>query len=62
MKALGRLMQMLGLVLLPLSMVMEITGGLGRPFGVSDMVVTLVFGAAAFGAGRLLEGYGTTGR
>ena len=62
MKALGRFLQVLGLVLLPLSMAMELSGGLGRSFGVSDMVVMLVFGATAFGVGRLLEGYGTTGR
>jgi hypothetical protein len=57
MKALGRGLQLLGLILLPLSMFMEITGALGRSFGVSDMVIMLVFGAAAFYAGRLVEGY-----
>ena len=62
MAALGRFLQILGLLLLPLSMAMELSGGLGRPFGVSDMVVMLVFGAAVFGLGRIIEGYGTTGR
>lgn len=57
MKALGRLLQIGGLVLLPLSMFMEVTGGLGRAFGVSDMVIMLVFGFAAFYAGRIVEGY-----
>ena len=57
MKGLGRRLQKLGLLLLPLSIVMELTGGLGRSFGVSDMVVMLVFGASAFWIGRLLEGY-----
>lgn len=60
MKALGRLLQLGGLILLPLSMFMELTGGLGRPFGVSDMVIMLVFGASAFGAGRIVEGYATS--
>jgi len=57
MKVFGRGMQLLALLLLPLSMVMELDGGLGRSFGVSDMVVMLVFGICAFGAGRLLESY-----
>ena len=43
MRVFGRLLQMLGLVLLPLSMVMELTNGLGRSFGVSQMVLMLVW-------------------
>ena len=57
MKSFGRGLQLLALILLPLSMLMELDGGLGRAFGVSDMVVMLVFGICAFGAGRLLESY-----
>lgn len=57
MKAFGRLLQVVGLVLLPLSMFTELTGGLGRPFGVSDMVTMLVFGFAVFYLGRYVEGY-----
>ena len=57
MRAFGRFLQIAGLIALPLAMVMELTGGLGRPFGVSDMVIMLVFGAAAFGLGRIVEGY-----
>jgi hypothetical protein len=57
MKAIGRLLQILGLVLLPLSMMMQLTDMLGRPFYVSHMVVMMVFGVAAFYLGRLLEGY-----
>lgn len=57
MKSFGRSLQLLGLVLLPLSMLLEVTGGLGRSFGLSDMVLMLVFGTAAFGLGRLVEGY-----
>ena len=59
MKAFGRLLQLGGLVLLPLSMFMEVTGGLGRAFGVSDMVFMLVFGFSAFYVGRIVEGYAT---
>jgi TctA family transporter len=59
MKAFGKLLQLGGLILLPLSMFMEATGGLGRSFGVSDMVIMLVFGFAAFYVGRIVEGYAT---
>ena len=57
MRAFGRMLQILGLVLLPLSMAMELTGSLGRGFGVSDMVIMLIFGTAAFWVGRMVEGY-----
>jgi hypothetical protein len=60
MKSVGRGLQLLGLILLPCSMVLELMGGLGRSFGVSDMVIMLVFGACAFVAGRLIEGYAPT--
>jgi len=59
MKSLGRFLQLAGLMLLPLSMFMELTDGLGRAFGVSDMVVMLVFGFATFYIGRIVEGYAT---
>jgi hypothetical protein len=58
MKSLGRLLQTLGLVLLPLSILLELTQALGRSYGVSDMLVMLVFGFAVFYLGRFLEGYG----
>jgi hypothetical protein len=57
MKSVGRGLQLLGLILLPCSIVLELTGGLGRSFGVSDMVKMLIFGACAFVIGRLVEGY-----
>ena len=57
MKAFGRLLQIAGLVLLPLAMFMEVTNGLGRSFHVSQMVIMLVFGAAAFYIGRIVEGH-----
>jgi hypothetical protein len=57
MKALGKLMQVGALIVLPLSMVLELTKFLGRDFGVSDMVLMLLFGFALFWAGRLVEGY-----
>lgn len=56
MKALGRLLQLVGLAVLPLAMFMELTDFLGRIF-VNQMVIMLVFGVAAFYLGRILEGY-----
>jgi hypothetical protein len=57
MKAVGRFLQFTGLVVLPVAMYMELSGNLGSK-GVSEMVILLVFGAAAFGVGRIVEGYG----
>ncbi|RIK80359.1 MAG: hypothetical protein DCC68_11040 [Planctomycetota bacterium] len=58
MRFLGRALQLFGLVVLPLSMVLELSKLLGRDFGVSDMVIMLVAGSAAFLMGRIIEGYG----
>ncbi|MFM7845454.1 MAG: hypothetical protein ACKOBW_06805 [Planctomycetota bacterium] len=60
MRVLGRALQFVALALLPLSMVMELTGGLGRRFGVSDMVVMLGYGVLLFLLGRALEMYART--
>lgn len=57
MKAIGQFLQFAGLVILPVAMLMELSGMLGRK-GVSEMVILLVFGATAFGVGRIVEGYG----
>ena len=56
MKSLGKLLQLFGLVLLPLAMVMEMSNMLGRN-GIAEMLIMLVAGAAAFILGRLIEGY-----
>lgn len=57
MKFFGRSLQILGLGLLPLSMVIELTGGGGESFGTRDMLVMMVFGVSAFYVGRILEGH-----
>ena len=57
MKELGRLLQFVGLAVLPLAMVLEYSGQLGRRWGVSDMVVMVAFGILSFVCGRLVEGY-----
>ncbi len=60
MRSLGRLLQVAGLAILPLAMVMQLTGGLRATAGnvsVSVMLLLMVFGAALFGLGRVLEAY-----
>lgn len=56
MRTIGRTLQLVGLVVLPVSMLLELTGGLERRFGVSDMVVMLGFGVACFTIGWYLQG------
>jgi len=55
----GKFLQVLGLALLPLSIILDLLGGSDplRPFGVSQMVLMLGFGMAIFYIGRILEGY-----
>lgn len=55
----GRLLQFSALVILPFSMVLQLTNMLGRQLYVSEMVIMLVFGIAAFSLGRMIEGYAT---
>ena len=59
MGVLGKFLQLLGLALLPLSIILDLFSGSGplRAFGVSQMVLMLGFGAAAFFIGRIIEGY-----
>jgi hypothetical protein len=60
-RSLGRLMQVAGLAVLPLAMVMQLTGSLRAPTGnvsVSVMLLLMVFGVVLFSVGRVLEGYG----
>jgi hypothetical protein len=62
MRTFGKLLQVAGLVLLPLGMMMQLTGGVRAPtgggFSVSAMLLLMILGAALFGLGRILEGYG----
>ena len=57
MRRLGRTLQIVGLVALPVGMLMELTGQLGRAGGLSQLLIVMVFGCAAFYLGRVLEGY-----
>ena len=62
MRTLGKMLQVLGLVLLPFGMMMQLTAGVRAPTGggftVSAMLLIMVLGAALFGVGRIMEGYG----
>jgi hypothetical protein len=61
MRTFGKLLQVVGLVLLPVSMMMQVTGGLRAPTGggftVSAMLLMMVLGVVVFSLGRILEGY-----
>ena len=57
MRTFGRYLQIVGLVSLPFFMVLELSGTLGRNFGVADLLIALVFGTAVFFLGHLMEGY-----
>ena len=61
MRTLGKLLQVLALVLLPFSIMMQITTSSRAPTGagftVSTMLLMMVLGVAIFALGRLLEGH-----
>ena len=57
MRAIGKLMQLSGLALLPLFVVLELSGTLGRDSGVAELLLAMVFGVAIFYLGRIIEGY-----
>ncbi|MCU0876471.1 MAG: hypothetical protein MUF06_01580 [Pirellulaceae bacterium] len=57
----GKLMQVAGLVILPIAMVMQLTDGIRAPVGgftVSSMLLLMIGGVAMFSLGRIVEGYG----
>ena len=60
MNSLGRFLQLFALFVLPIAMLLELSGALGRSFGLNEMLIMLVFGVIAFCLGRLLEGYART--
>lgn len=56
MNTVGRSFQIIGLVTLPLAVLLEAMGRLGRN-GLSDMLLLMIFGAVSFYLGRYIEGY-----
>ena len=57
MRSFGRSLQFFALVLLPLAMLLELSGSLGRGRGIADMLLLLGLGISCFGIGRIVEGY-----
>jgi hypothetical protein len=57
-RTIGKAMQVLALMLLPISMVMQLTAAM-RANSLSVMLLMMLFGIALFGVGRMVEGYGT---
>jgi hypothetical protein len=60
-RSLGKLMQVAGLVILPVAMMMQLTSGMRAPLewgSVSAMLLLMLFGVGAFVLGRIIEGYG----
>ena len=61
MRTFGKLLQVIGLVILPVAMMMQVTTGsrasTGAGFSVSTMLVMMVLGVAIFSLGRVVEGY-----
>ena len=50
---LGRLMQRAALLVLPVGILLELTGGIS----LRDMLILMVAGVSAFWLGRIIEGY-----
>lgn len=59
MGTIGRWLQILALILLPLAIILELSGQLGRN-PLSDLLMITLFGATAFYLGRVLEQYGSS--
>lgn len=57
MKIVGRLLQYIGLCALPIAILLELSKMLGRSFGLSQMLIMLVFGFCSFQVGRYMEGF-----
>ena len=58
----GYALQVMGLVILPVAMFLELGGAMGRSINLSQMLIALAFGVAMFVCGRLFEGYAKQGR
>ena len=54
----GKLLQVAGLLILPVAMSMQITDLLGRALHVSHMVFMAIFGVCLFGIGTILANVG----
>ena len=57
MRNIGRLLQLLGLVILPVFLFLELSNQLGRESRVADLLLAMVVGLAVFYVGRIVGGY-----
>ena len=56
-RSFGRFLQLIGLVILRIFIVLELTGSLNRDSGIADLLLAMVFGLSLFYVGRIVEGY-----
>jgi hypothetical protein len=59
-RSFGKLMQLAGLVILPVAMLLQLSAGMRAAtgsFSVSAMLLLMIFGAVLFVLGRYIEGY-----
>ena len=56
-RSFGRFLQLIGLVILPIFIVLELTGLLNRDSGIADLLLAMGFGLSLFYVGRIVEGY-----
>ena len=59
-RSVGKLMQVAGMIVLPVAMLLQLTSGMrawAASFSVSAMLLLMVFGAVLFVLGRYVEGY-----
>ena len=56
-RSFGRFLQLIGLVILPIFIVLELTGLLNRDSGIADLLLAMVFGLSLCYVGRSVEGY-----
>ena len=59
-RSLGKLMQVAGMIVLPVAMLLQLTSGMRAPtagISVSAMLLLMVGGAVLFVLGRYIEGY-----
>jgi hypothetical protein len=59
-RSIGKFLQLLALVILPVAMVIQLTREMRATTEVTNlsvMLIFLVFGAVMFGLGRIIEGY-----
>ena len=59
-RSIGKFLQILALVILPVAMVIQLTREMRATTEVTNlsvMLIFLVFGAVMFGLGRIIEGY-----